>query len=192
MSDQASRFFTVEHDGLGIRAFQRWALGDLVDNRNRGIFAEWLVGKALQIIGDGDVRKTWDAYDLLYGNVKIEVKASGLSQGWNVDSRSNPRFDIGPRKWTWLESEDQWIENDPPARPADVYVFCLHKSEEATNENVADPHCWQFWVLSTRKLDDQLGQQKSVGLATLDRLTERILWSDIKAGVDGCVQKVTR
>ena len=186
--------------GLDIQDFRCWALGDLVDNRNRGIFAEWLVGKALQIIGDGDVRKTWDAYDLLYGNVKIEVKASGLSQGRNVDSRSNPRFDIRPRKWTWLESEDRWIENDPPARPADVYVFCLHTSEEATNENVADPNCWQFWVISTSKLDgldSKRGQRKSVGLATLDRLTERTpsertRWSDIKAEVDGCIQKATR
>ena len=24
--------------------FSRWATGNLVDNRNRGIFAEWLVG----------------------------------------------------------------------------------------------------------------------------------------------------
>ena len=190
MSDQASRFFTVEHDGLGIRAFQRWALGDLVDNRNRGIFAEWLVGKRLQIIGDCDVRRTWDAYDLLYEDVKIEVKASGLSQGWNVDSRSNPRFDIRPRKWTWLESEDQWIENDPPARPADVYVFCLHTSKEATNENVADPHCWQFWVLSSRKLDqDQdLRQRKSVGLAKLKGLTASTSWSELPAAIDRCIQ----
>ncbi|MCH2422005.1 MAG: hypothetical protein MK196_02705, partial [Acidimicrobiales bacterium] len=31
--------------------FQRWATGNLVENRNRGIFGEWLVGQALEVIG---------------------------------------------------------------------------------------------------------------------------------------------
>ena len=36
--------------------FSRWATGNLVDNRNRGIFAEWLVGQALGVIEADDVR----------------------------------------------------------------------------------------------------------------------------------------
>jgi len=193
MSDRTSRFFTVEHGDRDIRAFQRWALGQLRENRNRGIFAEWLVGKALGAIEDKATRREFMPWDLEYQDMKIEVKASG--QAWSAQPR--PRFDIAPRRWTWLAETDEWIENDPPARPADVYVFCLHTSEEATNENVADSSCWQFWVISTSKLDDQHSQQKSVGLATLDRLTERTpsertRWSEIKAEVDGCIQEVTR
>ena len=41
--------------------FQRWATGNLVENRNRGIFGEWLVGQALGVIGDDEVRQEWDA-----------------------------------------------------------------------------------------------------------------------------------
>ena len=37
--------------------FSRWATGNLVDNRNRGIFAEWLVGQALGVIEADDVRE---------------------------------------------------------------------------------------------------------------------------------------
>ena len=185
MSDQASRFFTVEHDGLSIDRFQRWALGELRENRNRGIFAEWLVGQALRAIGDKDVRLEWMPWDLEYRDQKIEVKASG--QAWSA--QPSPRFDIAPRRWTWSASTDSWIENDPPARPADVYVFCLHTSEEATNENVADPSCWQFWVVSRQTLDEKLGPQKSVGPGTLDHHTGpagRITWPEIKAEVDRC------
>ena len=177
---------------MNVQSFRNWALGNLVDNEIRGIFAEWLVGRALDAIADGDMRQGWDAYDLLYGVVKVEVKASGLSQSWNLHDRSNPRFDIAPRQWTWLASTNRWIENDPPARPADVYVFCLHAPVPATNDNVSDPAKWKFWVVSRLTLDDQLGQQKSVGLATLDRLAERIRWSDIKAEVDRCNQEVRR
>ena len=31
--------------------FQRWATGNLVENRNRGIFGEWLVGQAAGLEG---------------------------------------------------------------------------------------------------------------------------------------------
>ena len=37
--------------------FSRWATGNLFDNRNRGIFAEWLVGQALGVIEADDVRE---------------------------------------------------------------------------------------------------------------------------------------
>lgn len=35
-----------------LETFRRWALGNLVENRNRGLFAEWLIGTALGIADD--------------------------------------------------------------------------------------------------------------------------------------------
>lgn len=183
----------MANDGLDIHAFQRWAMGNLVGNYNRGIFAEWLVGQALGAIGPNGYRQEWDAWDLLYGDSKkwkVEVKAAGRDQAWSQDRPSVPRFDIAPRKRTWDQSNEVWIQNNPPARPADLYVFCLHTPEEATNENVLDPDCWQFWVLSSRRLDQDLGQQKSVGLRTLERLTGSTSWSwsELRVAVDRCIQ----
>lgn len=175
-----------EH-GLDNEGFYRWAMGDLVDNRNRGIFAEWLVGQALEVLSDGGVRNEWDAYDLLYGKSKVEVKASGRDQTWKQDRPSNPRFNIAPRKWTWEAKTNEFKENDPPARCADVYVFCYHKAEKATNENVQDSDFWEFWVISRRTLDRELGSQKSVGLGRLCHLASPVAWSGIRAEVDRCV-----
>ena len=174
--------------GLDIEDVRRWALGERSGNRNRGVFAEWLVGRALGRIDDEAVRSEWMPWDLEYRDKKIEVKASG--QAWNP--RPNPRFDIACRQFSWdpATGEDVWL--DPPSRMADVYVFCLHESIPATNDNVSDPAEWRFWVVSRSTLDAELGSQKSVGLATLDRLTERIRWSDIKAGVDRCMQGMGR
>lgn len=160
--------------GLDIQDFRRWALGELRENRNRGVFAEWLVGQALGAIDDKGVRLEWMPWDLEYRDQKIEVKASG--QAWSP--RPNPRFDIACRQL------------DPPARVADVYVFCLHTPERATNENVIDPNSWQFWVVPTRWLDSELGQQKSVGPATLDGLAARVSWPSLAATVDRCIQQV--
>ncbi|MDE0232972.1 MAG: hypothetical protein OXI56_00635 [bacterium] len=163
--------------------FHYWAVGNLTGNINRGLFAEWLVGKALGIIKDGDARVEWEGFDLSYGGLNIEVKASGLSQSYNPHRRSTPRFDIAPRKWMWDAEIDTWIPLNPPRRPADVYVFCLHKARPATNENVQDPDGWVFWVVSTRNLNNELGEQKSLGISTLDRLTTRVDWSNIRSSV---------
>ena len=124
---------------LDIGGFRDWALGNLVDNAARGWFAEWMVGKALGVIGDRDTRAEWDSVDLRYGDLKIEVKASGLSQSWNPRNRSTPSFGVAPRKMAWDAATDAWESFDPPRRTADVYVFCLHHAVPADNENVADP-----------------------------------------------------
>ena len=180
-----ARFIVVGDQRLDIEKFHRWAMGDLVDNRNRGIFAEWLVGQALEVIRDSHETHEWDAYDLLYREIiKVEVKASGLSQTFGFGQESDPRFDIAPKKWSWVAKTNEYIEHVPLARFADVYVFCLHTSVPATNENVRDPDTWKFWVISREKLDDELGDQKTVGLTTLSRLGSPIEWSNIKAEVD--------
>ena len=174
-----------------IGLFQNWALGNLVGNTNRGIFAEWLVGQALRAIGDGETREEWDECDLRYQGTKVEVKTSGLDQTWHQDRRSPPRFDIKRRTWIWDAQTGESTPHDPPIRPAAVYVFCLHEPIPATNDNVRDPACWKFWVVSTRRLDNELGSQKTVGLSTLDGLARPIGWSEIRAEVDRCLNGPT-
>ena len=82
------------------------------------------------------------------------------------------------------------MDFDPPARPAQLYVFCLHEPVPATNENVHDPACWRFWVIPTQTLNEELGSQKTVGLRTLGRLTEpvgSVGWTELRSEVDRCI-----
>ena len=72
-----------------------------------------------------------------------------------------------------------------------MYVFCLHKPVPANNENVADANEWRFWVISGRTLDEQLGRQQTVGIATLNRLADPIRWTDIKPSVDAIIAEST-
>ena len=172
---------------LDIDRFRGWALGNLVDNRNRGLFAEWLVGEALGVIDEATPRREWDAYDLMYRDTKIEIKASGRSQSWSQDQPSTIRFGIEQRSSSWTAVSDEWIPHDQPMRFAAVYVFCLHEPVPATNENVADPTRWMFWVIATEVLDQELGSQKSVGIRTLNRLAPPVAWPDVRKEVDACV-----
>ena len=135
------------------------------------------------MIAEGEIRQEWDAVDLRFGELLIEVKTSGRSQTWNQSGSSTPRFGIARQKRAWFAETDDWVVYDEPKRSAAVYVFCLHQSAPATNENVVDPESWSFWVVATSTLDDELGDQSSVGISTLGQLAEPVGWSGIKAGV---------
>ena len=171
---------------LDIASFQQWATGNLVENRNRGIFAEWLVGQALQALDDHEFRQEWHPWDLQYGGARIEVKASGRSQSWDPLRPSKPSFGVAAPGQIWCEKTKKWQQNDQGTRPAHVYVFCLHNPVPATNANVADPTTWDFWVIPAQVLDDELGAQQTVRPTTLDGLAERLKsgWSEIKPAVD--------
>ena len=172
-----------------LESFQGWASGNLVDNRTRGIFAEWLVGQALGCIEPGAHRQEWDAVDLHYRGLGVEVKASGRNQGWDPEGQSTPRFGIAPQKHAWHADTDTWIDYDPPRRTADVYVFCLHGSVPAAIENVANPANWRFWVVPTSRLEDELGSQRTVGETTLVRLTESCDWNQIRTSTEAIVKQ---
>jgi hypothetical protein len=183
-----------------ISSFQRWSVGNLVDNRTRGIFAEWMVGQALGCIASQELREEWAPFDLHYGTVRVEVKASGYSQTWNPDEPTTPRFGIKGVCWAWEEWKEGytppedwvgkerrsgfWTYHKNPVRQSDVYVFCLHESLPATNKNVADPNSWKFWVIPTETLNSELGEQASLGIAALNRLAPPVTWEEIKTTID--------
>lgn len=181
-----------------ITSFQQWATGNLVENRNRGIFAEWLVGQALpQALDAHEFRREWDPWDLQYRGARIEVKASGRSQAWDPLRPSEPSFGVAVPKQIWCEQTKKWQQNDQGTRPAYVYVFCLHNPVPATNANVADPTTWDFWVIPAQVLDDQLDDQQTVRPTTLDGLAKRIgsgriEWSKIKPAVDRLIDSRRR
>ena len=179
----------MPRDRLNLEDFRRWALGNLVDNRNRGLFAEWLVGMALDAVEPSSERHEWDAYDLLYRDRKIEVKAAGRSQSWNPDHSAPIRFGIEQKKTSWSAATDTFTHHDQPRRFADVYVFCLHTAVPAESANVADPDYWQFWVVRASVLDRELGAQKSLGINRLSQIAEPVRWADIRTAVDECLKE---
>jgi len=173
---------------IDLDGFRTWASGNLVENRTRGIFAEWLVGRALGVVDPLVPRREWDAADLRYRNRLIEVKSSGRGQSWPQKKPSTVRFDIPPSKQPWDSETNTWVDLDPPRRVASVYVFCCHDQFPATNANVADPSSWRFWVLPTEALDRELGDQKTVSASRLETLVESVAWSELAEAVDGLVE----
>ena len=147
--------------------FLRWAYADLLANRERGVLAEYIVGKCLGAVSGK--RTEWDAYDLKtdYG-AKIEVKSSAYLQSWKQSKLSKIRFNIA-RKQVWNAEQD--ARSTRAERCSDVYVFCVLTETDPGLVNPLVVDQWQFFVASTNLINSRLGDQKSLSLSRLEQLT---------------------
>ena len=82
-------------DGATIGDFWTWAYSDILLNTTRGVFAEFLVGSALGVVGG--IRSPWDSFDLLYEGSGIEVKSSAYVQSWPQEKPSAISWGIEER-----------------------------------------------------------------------------------------------
>jgi hypothetical protein len=165
--------------GQSIADFWSWAYSDLLSNRNRGIFAEFLVGAALDTLDQPRIE--WDAYDLRYRGRRIEVKSAAYLQSWHQSQPSRISYDIAP-KLSWDARQNTYMTQ--AVRSADIYVFCLFAQQNRELANVLDPAQWEFFVLPVRILDEKLGTQKRIGLRPLRQLCESVDYLDLKGAVD--------
>lgn len=157
-----------------------WAHSDIASNAERGKLAEYLVRCAVQ--ADSPYRTEWDAFDVLSEEgIKIEVKASSYLQTWRQERFSAIQFDIAPKRW-WDAETNTYAQDK--SRPADVYVFCLFSCKDAGTANPLDLTQWEFYVLSTRVLDEQAPRQKRIGLNALLRLgAKKVTFAELHPAV---------
>ncbi|HLA43266.1 MAG TPA: hypothetical protein VJZ27_07520 [Aggregatilineales bacterium] len=164
--------------------FWSWAYSDITSNRNRGIFAEFLVATALQVTESPRIE--WDAYDLIYGRHKIEVKSAGYLQSWEQLQSSLIRFDIAPKK-LWDAKTNTY--SDVPGRAADYYVFCLHNETDPDSADVLDVSRWIFFIVTTEFLDTQFPYQKTIGLAAVQTFCSQVQFHEIKSELDSIIER---
>ncbi len=107
--------------GLTVGDFWSWAYSDILSNRNRALFAEFLVGSALGVVKS--VRVEWDSVDLRYRGRTLEVKSSAYVQSWQQKTLSKPRYDIARKKSWYTETNQYSLE---AVHSADCYVFCFY------------------------------------------------------------------
>lgn len=142
--------------------YWRWAHSDLIDNTERGVLAEYIVARAM---GTEDLpRSNWASYDLIAGQIRIEVKASGYIQSWGQKGLSKIQFGI-PKTVTWNHNKGRY--EGGKTRHADVYVFCLLKQCEQERLNPLDLSQWEFYVVPTELINERFGERESITLQCL-------------------------
>jgi hypothetical protein len=167
-------------------SFWRWAHSDFLSNAQRGVLAEYIVGMALNCLKDK--RLEWDAHDLVTNDgIKIEVKSAAYVQSWDQKKLSDIRFDIG-RKQSWFAETNTF--NNKRDRIADVYVFCVLAEKDRKKIDPLDISQWFFIVLPSETINNKFGNQKTVGLSTLERIRVRqVSFQELKTEIKRSIDK---
>ena len=163
--------------------YWQWAHSDVLENVQRGIFAEYLVACALGITEAA--RIGWASYDLSYPGLrrpeyKIEVKSSAYLQSWEQSKHSTISFGIGEK----IVFEPGMPASDP-RYSADCFVFCVFEHREAETANVLDPEQWYFYVVPIDRLIDFCGSKKRVVEGRIKRITTAVRFQELKERIDG-------
>lgn len=168
--------------GASLRGFWSWACSDLVNNALRGVLAEYVVGLALDCV-DGGTRVEWDATDLLTGHgLRVEVKSSAYLQSWKQDRLSAISFDVKPALGWDATTNTMATER---ARHADVYVFCVLASVDKATVDPLDLDQWDFYVMSTNRLNTAVGEQKTIALGSLLRhAPTQCSFAELRTGIE--------
>jgi hypothetical protein len=164
--------------------FWQWAYSDVLSNRNRSIFAEYLVGVALDAVGSR--RAEWDSVDLRYRDAKIEVKSAADLQAAQKDEPAKVQFSI--RKSTDA-APPTGGNGGESTRFADVYVFAHYLERDAEKADVLDVGSWDFYVVGTKSLNAKFGDGKSIALASLQRIAKGCKFDALRDRVDAAISR---
>jgi len=149
--------------GMNVIDYWKWAVSDLLGNTERGGIAEFIVAMDFGVI-DG-VRNSWEPFDLTTKNgIRVEVKSAAYIQTWKQEGYSQINFAIRPT-YGWDAETNEW--GTEQKRQSDAYVFCILANKDQSTIDPLDMDQWEFYVLSTQVLNEKLGEQRTVGLATL-------------------------
>lgn len=161
----------MDKDGQEISTvfdYWRWAHSCIMENTERGAFAEYLVANAVGGLGEG--RVNWSKYDLVSEEgITIEVKTSAYIQVWGQDKLSTINFGIKKTKG-YIPEINEYEEEEK--RQAQVYVFCHHTEKEQEKANPLDTRQWIFYVLSAKKINEseRYSEAESISLNPLLKL----------------------
>jgi hypothetical protein len=150
---------------VDLLTFWRWSASDLVDNTMRGILAEFIVAKALDLVGETP-REAWAKFDLLTeSGLKIEVKSAAYVQSWAQRELSRIAFRYGAtRGW----DPDTNKQGDLAIRHADLYVFALLSHREKRSIDPTNLDQWQFYLAATKAIAIRERSQHSINLKSLE------------------------
>jgi len=173
-----------ETAGFSVGSFWQWAYSDLQQNNIRGILAEFIVAKALNI--PLSVRDTWDDYDLITPDgIKIEIKSGAYLQSWEQNELSKIVFTglCGQA----LDAENGRRGGEAQFR-ADIYIFAVQTAKKHDEFNQLDLAQWEFYMLPQKLLLNR--GTKSMSLSALRKLVKPVNFCGLSSSVNDLKQKI--
>lgn len=176
-----------ESKGFSLCDYWRWMGSDLVMNIQRGVLAEYIVAKALDAETLKWPRSPWEGNDvkLCHRDGTIEVKSAAHVQAWHrKNSKPTPvSFNIDTKKYGsegFKHGRSFYVS---------AFVFCVlgKPGLPLVYPDPLDLSQWEFYVLMSEVLDDEVRDQKTIRLRPLRELVKR---KGRKADFDGLLDAI--
>jgi len=148
-----------------VREFWQYGFSDLNLNIIRGVLAEFLIEKALN--NSTGVRNPWDDHDVLYRNIKIEVKCSAYIQSWEQSRPSKIQ-------WSGLYAHSVYHNKRGLEKilKSDIYIFCYNNNKDIENFNILDLSQWIFYIVKRNEVEELVTKS---GVITLKKLENTVI-----------------
>ncbi len=175
-------------ENFNVCDFWHFAFGDLLDNTYRGRLAEFLVAKALGL-DTSTPRADWSEYDLLYNDIRIEVKSAAYLQSWNLDNEkySSIRFSVSSARR--YDANRGYVGEK--SRHSDFYVFCVYEERNKRGYDILDLSKWSFFLVSTAVIEKNCGERHSIALPALQRCATQCTYDTLKLTLDTMLTEKT-
>ncbi len=166
--------------GFSVIDFWRFQFSNVWDIQDQ--IAEFIVAQALGQSKPFN-KNGWTLWDINYRGRRIEVKETAYYHSWRTDGKVSEQ-----RTFSITQAHSSYkVKSSALGRQNDIYVFCLNtgKTQEDSNPLVLDH--WRFWVVPTEIINQACGNNKTISLGRLRKLTglkDGVSYDEIKTMVD--------
>ena len=176
--------FQSQKTGLNILEYWQWLYSDIYNLQDT--LAEYIVAKALGK-EEPDNTGNWTLYDIAYREKRIEVKETSYYHSWQTDEEPKSKA----RTFGITKAYSKYQDNTSKLeRQNDIYVFCLNTGETKTDSNPLQLEHWEFYVIPTSVINEKCGEQKTISLSRIRKMTEKVDYSHLKEKVDEVIDKL--
>lgn len=177
----------LELEDATVQNFWQWAFSNLLFNDVRGVFAEWLVAKLLNIPLSNTIRDSWGEWDLLTSEgVKIEVKTSAYLQAWKQKGRYSQIKFSGLKGQVFNPELNR--HTGEATFNADIYVLCLQIHRDKQTYNALDLEQWRFLVLTKAEMKQKNYRSLTLSDARVEK--ESVTASEFCKKANELIQRV--
>lgn len=150
------------------------------------VIAEFIVEKALNMEKSHNT-DYWTLFDILYRNCRIEVKETSYYHPWNDNGKISNQRSFGIRKansnYEINEGENRF------ERQNDIYVFCLNTGTTKESSNPMNLNNWEFYIIPTFIINEKCGNNKTITLSRVRKLTNAVTYDKIKKTIDDLIDE---
>ena len=168
-----------ESIGLNVNDFWSFQFSNILHDPDE--IAEFLVAKALGQNMPFN-KDHWTLYDIDYNGKRIEVKETAYYHPINKEGQLSKRRVFGITKAN-SDYEEPNKENRFE-RQNDVYVFCLLTGENEEDAWPLEVSHWQFYVVPTKVINRECGDQKTISLSRVQKLANPTDFKNLKEVID--------